>query len=350
MTTDTLLESDGFDSTEHAAVSSLERLPSRISPSRAKDFAQCPRLFYYKTILGLTTPNTFATTKGTISHLVFERLFDHPREERTVDTALAYVGPAWQSMIEPLVERDSVELTSPDARIRDEAGLWRDVVAPGTLDEERLLARARDYREIAAPGSPTETQLLTEVRAAVENYFTIERPWNFDPEGRELHLEATTLGVTLHGFIDRLDRYTTSAGEERWVISDYKTGKTPSPRFLDEAFFAMKVYAVLLLATQHVMPYSLRLVYVTADKSEAVKTMLVDQQLIDVTQRKMKALWSDIKRRARDERWDPKRSPLCPYCHFQNVCPAWNPEIDGIVAGHEAAAPVSIRRRASAGQ
>ena len=201
---------------------SLDRLPTRLSPSRAKDFEQCPRLFFYKTIAHLESPPTVATAKGTLAHVAFERLFDHPRPDRNPATALAYVEPAWRSLVDPLVERGTVAPDSPEFRIREAGGLWRESVESGSVDEDRRLRQARAYRELAPAGSEAEAGLLAQARAAVENYFTIERPWNFDPEARELHLQAEAAGVTLHGFIDRLDRYTTSAGEERWVITDYK--------------------------------------------------------------------------------------------------------------------------------
>ena len=326
------------DTTLDAAIEvvrSVDRLPSRLSPSRAKDFVQCPRLFFYKSILRHPTPSTLATAKGTIAHTAFERLFDHERAARTPETALAYVAPAWRVMIDPYVERDLVSPDSPEWRIREASHAWVEDLTPGSLESEQRRALAVDYRILAPPDSEAEAGLIAAAEAAVANYFTIERPWNFDPVARELHLEADAIGVTLHGFIDRLDRYTTSAGEERWVISDYKTGRVPNPRFLDDAFFGLKVYAVLFVATHHVLPHSLRLVYVTANREEAVKVLPVDQTLIDATQQKMRGIWRAIQQAARREEWTPKKGPLCNWCHFQDVCPAWNPGIDGIVAGSE---------------
>jgi putative RecB family exonuclease len=328
-------------------VNSLERLPKRISPSRAKDFAQCPRLFYYKTILGIPTPNTLATAKGTIAHTAFERLFDHPREDRTPATALSYVAPAWEVMTSPLATRKSVAKGTPEEAIRNEGKKWREEIAAGSIDEARALRSAEDYQILAPPGSEIEAKLIADASFSVENYFTIERPWNFDPVARELHLEAETLGVSMHGFIDRLDKYTAPDGEERWVIADFKTGKVPQPRYLDEAFFALKIYAVLLAATMKVMPYSLRLIYVSASKEDAIKVLRVDQQLLDNTQRKMKALWNNIKLNAREETWAPKKGPLCKWCHFQDICPAFHPELKGIVDGAPEPVPVVRRRRAN---
>jgi putative RecB family exonuclease len=298
-------------------------LPSRLSPSRAKDYVQCPKLFYYKTILGLRTPQTLATAKGTLAHLVFERLFDHERADRTVEVALAYVAPGWSTMIDPIKARSAVDAGTVEASLRGRAGLWRESVPEGSAEEARLLEQAEDYASLAPAGSAGEAKLLADTESVVVNYFEVERPWNFDPVGRELHLEATIDDLTLHGFIDRLDRYVTDAGEVRWVISDYKTGKVPRAQYLDEAFFAMKVYAVLLAETEGVVPYSLRLVYAGAKGDQAVQVLRVDERLLETTRTKMIGLWHEINQSAEEEVWETKTGPLCNWCHFQDVCPAF---------------------------
>jgi putative RecB family exonuclease len=299
-------------------------LPSRLSPSRAKDYVQCPRLFYYKTVLGLPTPQTLATAKGTLAHLAFEHLFDHARDERQAEVALAYLEPGWSTMVSPVKARDEVDPDSIEAHLRDEAGLWRDLIEEGSTREQKVLDQARDYSCLAPSGSEVEAKLLGQTAEAVRSYFEIERPWNFDPVGRELHLEATIEDVTLHGFIDRLDRYETSTGEERWIISDYKTGKLPRAQYLDEAFFAMKVYAVLLAATEQVTPHSLRLLYVGAKRPEAVQVLEVDEALLERTRRTMVRLWEEISQAALDGVWETKTGPLCNWCHFQPQCPAFS--------------------------
>lgn len=316
-------------------------LPERISPSRAKDFAQCPKLFFYKTILGMTTPNTIATTRGTLAHAALELIFDHPRPERTAEVAVAYVRPAWAAMVDPLVERASVEPASPEARVRDLAKAWRDELEAGSEEEAKALASAADYRALCAPGSAEETELLTTAEECVVAYFSMEDPKIFDPVGRELHLQASALGVTMHGFIDRLDKYTTKAGEERVVISDYKTGRVPSERFTDEAFFAMKVYAVLYFESFGVVPHQLRLIYVREGHSSAIKKLQVTPVLIERTKKQMAALWKAMKAAERSGVWETKTGPLCPYCHFQDVCPAFNSGIDGLLSEEQGVEPLA---------
>ncbi len=308
---------------------SATALPNRLSPSRAKDFIQCPRLFSFKTIEKLVSPPTPATAKGTVAHTVFERLFDLARDERTEANALAYVAPAWEVMVNPLRHRDEVETGSPEAIIRDDDALWSDDLEADEGRRLRLVESAESHRRIIPEGSAEEAALLGGVAGVVSNYFTaeIERPWNFDPVGRELHLEsvieAPAGGVTLHGFIDRLDRYPSASGEERWVISDYKTGKVPSPRYLDEAFFAMKIYALLLLRTEGIVPHSLRLIFVGADKTKAIQRLEVDDAMVARTEATVTRIWGEIVQSATHDVWEAKKGPLCGWCAFKTWCPAW---------------------------
>jgi putative RecB family exonuclease len=267
-----------------------DALPLRLSPSRAKEFDQCPRRFWFSTIRGCSTPPTAATLKGNLFHTVFEQLFDLERAERTREAAHSLVEPVWTSMTEPATERHALEA-----------------------------------RAVIPRGSAAEAALLDESRRTVDNYFDeeIERPWNFDPVGRELHLEADVGGLVLHGFIDRLDRYETSAGEERWVISDYKTGKLPRPQYLSEAFFAMRVYALLLAEAEKVTPFSLRLLYVGVKKGVADQREPVDAVSLEATRSRMLSLWRDIETSATEDLWEERTGPLCGWCHFKQFCPAF---------------------------
>jgi len=302
----------------------VDLLPEKLSPSRAKEFLQCPRKFHFTTILKRTSLPTVATTRGTVAHTALERLFDHPRQERTVEVALSYVGPAWETMIEPLKERDEVEEGTPEFRIREASRLFAEFIEPGSVKEDQMMRSAEEYLEVMPPGSDAEAQMLRDAHQAVSNYFSIERPHNFDPEDRELYLSASTGSVTVHGFIDRLDRYMTSAGEEHWVISDYKTGKPPNPRFKDDAFFAMRVYAWLLSQTSGVTPSYLRLIFLTqTSKKTGVVSLDVTESILSETQDELERIWRDILRAAERDVWEAKTGPLCNWCDFKPECPAF---------------------------
>ena len=130
-------------------------------------------------------------------------------------------------------------------------------------------------------------------------------------------------GVPLHGFIDRLDHFVKADGSERWIISDYKTGKLPNPRFNDDPFFAMWVYALLLRAAQGVTPDAVRLLYVNAPSKEAgdLREVVTEEKLAQTSQT-MRRIWSEITISHAEDRWETKKSRLCDWCYFkERGCP-----------------------------
>lgn len=192
-----------------SAFGDLDALPKRLSPSRASDYMQCPKMFYYKTICGMREPGTEATLRGTLAHTAFERIFDHPAGARTADVAITYIRPAWEALVHP--DLDALE----------------------EEDRERAAREAAEAAAIADPGTDAETAFLESVDAVVRSWFDMERVNNFSPaeitlpsgdvvDGREFHAVAEIAGMTLHGYIDRLDRYETADGQVRWSVSDYK--------------------------------------------------------------------------------------------------------------------------------
>jgi RecB family exonuclease len=191
-----------------------------LSPSRAKDFLQCPRLYYYKTILGIKTPPTEATLRGTLAHYAFEHVFNHPPQERTVETALTYVEPAWSMLRDPLVGRATVEEGSPEHRLRSAENRFREAIEPGSEDEERLLTEAAAAL-LVVPAERSE-EFIETVRVAVRGWFAMENPAKFEPADRERYVRAKVGKALVHGFIDRLDIIEDKSGVNRVFVSDYK--------------------------------------------------------------------------------------------------------------------------------
>ena len=312
-------------------------IPEKLSPSRAKTFMQCPKRFYYESILGLTTPQTLATAKGTLAHHAFERIFDHAREERTVDRAVAYIRPAWSMMINPVVPRESVVEGTPEFGLRSTNQGFTEDHEPGSKSEQRLLDSAKSYLDLFPTGDTAAIDaFLAETEDSVRGWFSMENPTKFDPHERELYLMAKIAGVTVHGFIDRLDRIEGSKGV-RWFVSDYKTGRPPKPQYADEAFFQLAVYALLVEEQMWVRVDQLRLLYVREGRPDAVLARPVTDQMLDATKKKLSAVSQGIKRAARLGEWEAKRNALCNWCPFMPVCPAHVPGLEGLLPEEVAA-------------
>lgn len=312
------ITNDGVDSHTHM-------LPSALSPSRASDFTTCPRLFYYKTILKLSSPPTAATLKGNLVHAVIERLYDREPDQRTLTNAYSLIDIEWAKM-----RGDT--LTEPEP-VTDDA----------TAARARAAARAAaDINTIVAPGSAEETDLFNQTRELIANWFHLEDANAADPthtafpdgavaDGREIHIKGTVKGVNIHGFIDRLNSYTKPDGTTGWAICDYKTGRVPGDAWVDKSFFQLKLYAAAFTDTYGVAPDWLRLIYLKSDqRSVGIKQVPVTTIMLNRTSEQLRATWASITKSARTRSWPTKTSKLCEYCYFQPQCPAWNPQLADI--------------------
>src|SRR5690348_16045393 len=73
------------------------RRPS-LSPSRAADFKTCPLLYRFRTIDRLPERKSLAAVRGTLVHAVLEKLYDLPAAQRTPESALDLLEPAWAEL------------------------------------------------------------------------------------------------------------------------------------------------------------------------------------------------------------------------------------------------------------
>jgi putative RecB family exonuclease len=252
-------------------------MAAALSPSRASDFMQCPLLYRFRVIDKLPQAPSAAAARGTLVHAVLERVFDLPAAGRTLDAAAAMVGPQWAALLE--AEPELAELVDSDDP--EALGLW-----------------------------------VKDAVALVERWFTLEDPTRLEPAERELYVETDLDGLTLRGYVDRLDIAPT--GEIRVV--DYKTGRSPSELFEGKALFQMKFYALVLWRLHGTIPRMLQLVYL--GNSEIVR-YTPDEADLRATERKLKALWRAIEHAAITGDWRPRTSRLCDWCDHRALCPAW---------------------------
>ena len=80
----------GCDMSRHAA----------LSPSRAKDFKQCPLMFRFRTVDRLPEPPSLEALRGTLVHSVLEHLYDGPAAARTEEAAQGLLLPRWNAHLE----------------------------------------------------------------------------------------------------------------------------------------------------------------------------------------------------------------------------------------------------------
>ena len=248
-----------------------------LSPSRAADFKQCPLLFRFRTIDKLDGPPSPAAARGTLVHEVLEHLFELPAAERTPEAALALLQPRWASLVQ---DRPELATMIEDDESLDEDGWFK---AAGLL---------------------------------VERWFTLEDPQRLEPAERELYVETEVDGLTLRGYVDRLD----IAPDGAMRVVDYKTGKSPREAFEGKALFQMKFYALVLWRQRGVIPKQLQLVYL--GNGEIVRYEPDEHDLLGL-ERNVRAVWDAIVRASETGDWRPRVSRLCDWCDFRDLCPEW---------------------------
>ncbi|MDO5700363.1 MAG: PD-(D/E)XK nuclease family protein [Bowdeniella nasicola] len=259
---------------------------SALSPSRTKDFLQCPLLFRYRTVDRIPEPPSPAAAKGTLVHAVLEKLYDAPAPERTVEYAVGLLPAQWEKL------------------------------------------RGRNRQIEALFDTPAELATwLGEARALVENYFRIERPENLNPAARERFVEVElSSGILLRGFMDRVDVAPNGAVR----IVDYKTGKSPRPRYVDEALFQMRFYALMAWRLSGAIPARLQLVYLSDGR---ILTLDPTEEDLLAMEEEILAIWERIEEAAHREDFPPRKTPLCPWCSFQQLCPEFGGQILPIPVG-----------------
>jgi len=254
-----------------------------LSPSRASDFKTCPQLYKFKSIDRIPTEPTIHQARGTTAHLALERLFALPAPERTPEQLYDLFRDAWAEL-----------------KVDDYPDLFT------SIDEERDWG-IESLHLLAA-------------------YFGMEDPSSFEPDELEMDLTVDIDHMTIRGILDRMERVTEVDGSgtarELLVITDYKTGRAPPPQYANKAFFALKIYALLIRVTRGITPDRVRLLYLNGPTEYTLD--ITDGQL-DAMDRQLSALWGAIEQAITTDTWPARTSPLCDWCDYkEGLCPAWN--------------------------
>lgn len=253
-----------------------QKRTAALSPSRVKDFGNCPLKFRYRMIDQLPEPPSPAALRGTIVHAVLEHMFEAPPALRTEREAQKALVPRWEQHVAEHPE----------------------VLDLFSSDEER-------------------SEWLASARPLISAYFQLENPQNLAPIGREKYVRTRLpTGIAIHGFIDRLDQAPNGALR----IVDYKSGKSPSVRFQEEYLFQMRFYATALYYQDGILPARTQLLFL---KDARVLTYDPTEFDVQSCSAQIAAAWREIKARALAGAFEAKPNKLCDWCAFHNYCPAF---------------------------
>jgi hypothetical protein len=128
-------------------------------------------------------------------------------------------------------------------------------------------------------------------------------------------LEAEVGGVLVRGIIDRLEE----DADGQLVVTDYKTGRTPSVMQEQSRLGGVHFYAFLCQQVLGRIPTRIQLVYL--GKEPQVITTTPSEQSVRGMQKKVGAIWAAVERACEHDDFRPKKSALCNWCAFQAYCP-----------------------------
>jgi len=229
-------------------------------------------LYKYRVIDQLPESISLDAERGTLVHSILHDLFESVASERNLLKAQSLIDSRWEAQVESKPELGVLVVNEKE---------WKDRVS-----------------------------------ALLSTYFTLEKPAEFEPTFREIHLEMDlTQELYLHGYIDRLDIAPT--GEVR--IVDYKTGKSPKPGWEDQAFFQLRIYALIYWRNHGVVPKLLQLIYL--GNGNVIKSVPNENALVS-TEKKLLQIGQEISDAMDKNDWPTKPSRLCDWCSFKPICPA----------------------------
>eukprot|EP00752_Nemacystus_decipiens_P001611 g1571.t1 len=295
----------------------IEGMISSMSPSSISAFKQCPQLFYFRYILRLKTPPTLETLKGIAVHEVLSLFFTLEKNARD----LGHLHELFRRVMTRLIAED----------IEDPSRGYRKLFE-SQEDEQRwvvecldLLANfvtvERQTQAASGEGDPEHVELRM-----MHTFLEAGAGADTEPHGASAGAtggeEAGVMSVA--GVVDRLDR----CADGTLRVVDYKTGKVPdlkypeatNKRIMDDKFFQLQIYALLVERVLGEVPGEMRLVYLKGAKSVTRK---VDPRVLPSVEGELLSIWEDIALSLQRGSFAPRTSKLCGWCSFQDRCPAF---------------------------
>lgn len=247
--------------------------PSGLSPSSLDTYLQCPLRFKFSKIDKIKEKSTEAQIVGTYAHEILEHLFMFKPEFREIEQAKALARSFWTIH-------------------------WKED-ALKVLGNESLLHGFQ-----------------WKVWWAIEEYYKLEDPRTFEPSGLETKLDGFISDVPFRGIIDQTVDEGTNV-----VIRDYKTGKIPAAKYQAGKFKQLVIYKLLHEQNFGKPVDRVELIYLKTPGKIIAHTPSQD----DVTEMEATAsrVWDEIQVSCEIGKFEPKKSVLCKWCSYMNICPIW---------------------------
>ncbi|MBM3718182.1 MAG: PD-(D/E)XK nuclease family protein [Actinobacteria bacterium] len=254
-------------------------VPDTLSPSSIRTFSDCPQKWKLAYVDKIKEPPKWHLHLGNFVHEVLEHLYKLPADQRTVETVRTVAKERW------------------------EANGWETKVG--------------GLAEMKGPIS----QFKHEAFDAITNLWAIENPTETTIDDMERRVKVAVDGVAMSGIIDRLQIESGTA-----VISDYKTGKIPDPKFPENSeankFFQLLAYALMLESLDGTETSRVELLYLN---HKARHPLDVTPARLAVARGKIVETREAIDSSAAVEDFHCNVTKLCDWCHYKGTgdCPAF---------------------------
>lgn len=249
------------------------KAPSYLSASSISTWEQCPQRYKYSRIDSLPEPETESQVMGIFVHEVLENLYQLPSDQRTTANAQQMSRAIW---------------------------------AKGWI--ERLMALGLTEKQMR--------EFRWKSWWCIENLWMVEDPTKLSPLGLESEYNVEVLpGINIRGFVDRITEH-----GDGTKITDYKTGKFPRPAYMDQKWFQLLLYKVVVERTIGKKVNEVELIYLKDGRSIGRKTTANDDQ---VTLDRVATVHKEIQDALVSGEFPTKVSRLCDWCHYKTICPAW---------------------------
>lgn len=246
--------------------------PDYLSASSILTFEQCPLKYRFSRIDGMREDPTEATLLGNFVHDILEDLYNLPNDERTLERAKSIARHQWESSWGSQIS----EWVPTDKLNKVRWGAWW----------------------------------------CIENLWKLENPQSINPEGCETEVNVAIAGVNVKGFVDRWSKNDSG----NIVVTDYKSGKTPQPRYQVQKYVQLIIYALALEEMGVGKVEEVELLFlkdgdrlrrkVNSEDAFSVTKMIVDTR-------------EQIDKRCISGNFEAKPSRLCDWCSFKPICPYW---------------------------
>ena len=245
----------------------------RLSFSSLDNYQTCPLKYKFKEIDKIKEPKTAVQFFGTTLHKVLEYIHTPGFTSPTLEDALDFFSKHW-----------------------DES------VFPNELENRGAFSQGVDIIQRYY----TDNDVFRMNIVALEKRFAVDLPYPTDPE--KTHV--------ISGVIDRIDRT-----EKGYEIIDYKTARKMPTQDDVNTNIQLSIYLLAFLKMYPTEKNNLSNIQVSlyflkhGQKLTATRTQ---EDLDSVTELFLKVI-KDIE----EEKFEPRISPLCSWCGYQEICPMW---------------------------